>query len=96
LAYADDIDIIARPQTTLKEALLSLEIAAGEMGLKINEDKTKYFTAIVNKNQPKQFQIGNFNFEAEQNFTYLVSLMNVNNYISAEIKKIILLTNKGF
>ena len=32
LAYADDIDIIARSQTALKEAFLSLERAAGEMG----------------------------------------------------------------
>jgi len=42
LAYADDIDIIARSQTALKEAFLSLERAAGEMGLRINEKKTKY------------------------------------------------------
>jgi sorting nexin-29 len=42
LAYADDMDIIARSQTALKRAFLSLERAAGEMGLKINEEKTKY------------------------------------------------------
>ena len=40
LTYADDIDIIARFQTALKEAFLSLERAAGEMGLRINEKKT--------------------------------------------------------
>ena len=44
LAYADDIDIIARSQTALKEAFLSLERAAGEMGLRINKKKTKYLT----------------------------------------------------
>jgi len=32
LAYADDIDIIARSRTALKEAFLSLERAAGKMG----------------------------------------------------------------
>jgi len=32
LAYADDIDIITRSRTALKEAFLSLERAAGEMG----------------------------------------------------------------
>ena len=41
-AYADDIDIIVRSQTALKEAFLSPERAAGEMGLKINEKKAKY------------------------------------------------------
>jgi hypothetical protein len=41
LAYADDIDIIARSRKTLKEAFLSLERAAREMGLRINEEKTE-------------------------------------------------------
>jgi len=39
LAYADDIDIMAIFQTALKEAFLSFERAAGEMGVKINEEK---------------------------------------------------------
>jgi len=77
LAYADDIDIIARSQTALK-AFLSLERAAGEMGLKINEEKIKYLTTRVTKNQPKHFQIENFNFETVRSFTYLCSLINVN------------------
>jgi sorting nexin-29 len=39
LAYADDIDIIARSRKALKEAFLSLERATREMGLRINEEK---------------------------------------------------------
>ena len=39
LAYAGDIDIIARLRAALKEAFLLLERAAREMGLKINEEK---------------------------------------------------------
>jgi hypothetical protein len=42
LAYADNFDIIARSRKTLKEAFLSLERAARETGLRINEEKTKY------------------------------------------------------
>ena len=89
LAYADDIDIIARSQVALREAFISLERAAGEMGLKINEEKTKYLTIRVNKNknQLKYCQIGNFNFESVHSFIYLGSLVNVNNDNSAEIKK---------
>jgi hypothetical protein len=89
-------DIIARFRTALKEAFLSLERAAGEMGLKINEEKTKYLTTRVNKNQPKYFQIENFNFEIVQRFTYLGSLINANNDNSSEIKKRILVAKKGF
>jgi len=40
-SVADDIDIIARSRKALKEAFLSLERAAGEMGLRINEKKAK-------------------------------------------------------
>ena len=41
------------------------------------------------------FQIKNFNFEAVQSFTYLGTLINVNNDNSAEIKKRIVMANKG-
>ena len=50
----------------------------------------------MNQNQHKCFTIGNFKFEAVQSFTYLGSLINVNNDNSAEIKKRVLLANKGF
>jgi len=96
LAYADDIDIVARSRTALKETFLSPERAAGEMGLRINEKKTKYLATREIKIQQRYFQIKNFNFEAVQSFTYLGSLTNVNNDNSAEIKKRILMTNKGF
>jgi sorting nexin-29 len=96
LAYADDIDTIARSPTALKEAFLSLERAAGVMGLKINKGKTKYLTTRVTKNQPKHFQIGKFNFETVQSFTYLGSLVDVNNDNSDEIRKRILLAYKCF
>jgi hypothetical protein len=78
MAYAVDIDIIARSQTALKEAFLTLEVADGEMGLKINEEKTKYLTTRGNKNQPKYFKIENFNFKIIPSFTYLRSLINAN------------------
>jgi hypothetical protein len=45
------IDIVARSQAALKEAFISLERAAGEMGLKINKEKTQYLTTRVNKNK---------------------------------------------
>jgi len=92
VTYADNKDIIARSRTALKEAFLSLERAAGETGLRINEKKTKYLATRESKNQQSYFQIKNFNFEAVQSFTYLGSLINDN---SAEIKKRILMANKG-
>jgi hypothetical protein len=98
LAHTDNIDIIARTQAALKEACISLERAAGEMGLKINEEKTNCLTMRVNKskNQPKNLQIGNLKFERTQSVTYLSCLINVNNDKYAKIKKRILWANKSF
>ncbi|GFV94016.1 hypothetical protein TNCV_3573691 [Trichonephila clavipes] len=42
LAFADDIDIIARTPTALRQAFLSLGKEALRIGLKINENNTKY------------------------------------------------------
>jgi sorting nexin-29 len=42
LAYADDIDIIGRTQSAMIEAFTSLEKAAKDMNLFINQEKTKY------------------------------------------------------
>ena len=72
-----------RTRTALKEAFLSLERAAGKMGLRINEEKTRYLTMRESKNQQRYFQIKNFNFEVVQSFTYLGSLINANNDYSA-------------
>ena len=42
LAYADDIDIITRSESTLKEYFFALERAVGNAKLIINEGKTKH------------------------------------------------------
>ncbi|GFW93109.1 putative endonuclease-reverse transcriptase [Trichonephila clavipes] len=42
LVFADDIDIIARTPTAVKQAFLSFEKEVLWTGLKINENKTKY------------------------------------------------------
>lgn len=44
LAFADDLTIITRSRKELKEVVRNLEHAAQEMGLLINEKKTKYMT----------------------------------------------------
>jgi hypothetical protein len=42
LAYADDIDIVGRSQSAVRSGYLALEREAAKVGLKINEQKTKY------------------------------------------------------
>jgi len=80
LAYADDIDIIARSRTALKEAFLSLERAAGEMGLRVNKKKTKYLTTRESKNHQRYFQIKNFNYSKIASLLHNVFVLK-NSYV---------------
>jgi hypothetical protein len=45
LAYADDIDIVGRSHSVVRNANLALKGEAAKVGLKINEQKTKYMIA---------------------------------------------------
>jgi hypothetical protein len=48
LGYADDIDIIGNSEKAIIEAFVKPEKAAQQIGLKINEDKTKYIEVTSN------------------------------------------------
>jgi hypothetical protein len=75
LAYADDIDIVGRSQSAVQDAYLALEGEAAKVGLKINEQKTKY--KIVARNDRKihdvgqSVAIGEKHFEVVKEFVYL-------------------------
>lgn len=83
LAYADDVVLIARSRKELEDITLKLMTAAGNMGLYINIDKTKYME-IKNKcgNRSKNnLQVQNQNgtkieFKGEESFMYLGVLIN--------------------
>jgi hypothetical protein len=48
LAYANDIDIVGRSQSAVRDAYLALEGEVAKVGLKINDQKTKYMIAPRN------------------------------------------------
>jgi hypothetical protein len=48
LAYANNIDIVGRRQSAVRNAYLALEEEAAKVGLKINEQKIKYMIAARN------------------------------------------------
>jgi hypothetical protein len=76
LAYADDIDIVGRNQAAVRDAYLALE---REVGLKINEQTTKYMIAAWNdttiRDVGQSVAIGNEHVEVVKEFVYLGSLM---------------------
>ncbi|GBN15732.1 hypothetical protein AVEN_124973-1 [Araneus ventricosus] len=68
LAYADDIDIIGRSERAVKEAFRTLEISATDMGLTINEDKTKFMEVPSPTGNYTPFRINGHSFERVSEF----------------------------
>jgi hypothetical protein len=75
LAYADFIDIVGRSQSAVRDAYLALEREAAKVGLKINEQKTKYLIAARNdrtiRDVGQSVAIGEKHFEVVKEFVYL-------------------------
>ncbi|GFX71057.1 reverse transcriptase domain-containing protein [Trichonephila clavipes] len=71
LAYEDDIDIIGRSEKAVKEAFRGLEISATNMGLTINEDKTKFMETLSPSVNTTTFCVNSHSFERVSEFKYL-------------------------
>ena len=80
------------------EAFTSLEKAAKDMNLYINQEKTKYMpvTKKSHASYPHYLEVGPYKFQVVHSFTYLVSDVNCNNDINAEIQKRVLVANMCF
>jgi hypothetical protein len=91
LAYADDIDIVGRSQSAVRDAYLALEGEAAKAGLKINEQKTKYMIATRNdrtiRDVGQNVAVGDKHFEVVKEFMYLGSLMTPTNDVSLVIQR---------
>jgi hypothetical protein len=100
LVYADDIDIVGRSQSAVRDAYLALEGKAAKVGLKINEQKTKYMIAARNdrkiRDVGQSVAIGAQHFEVVKEFVYLGSLMTPTNDVGLEIQRRIQTANRCF
>ena len=73
-AYADDVAIISRRITSLKEVTGELSTEANSRGLEMNENKTKYMEIKRMPSRGKEnFEVEEFSFENVEEFTYLGS-----------------------
>ena len=95
LAYADDIDVISRSESGLKEAFQELEFSAKAMGLVINQSKAKYMVVGANI-RGLSLRINDYEFEKFQGFPYLGSHVDSGNDSSRDIEKRILSANRGY
>ena len=97
VAYADDINIIARTEPDARQIFLELDNAAREMGLSINENKTKYMIT-TRKNRPTRQNktFGDFNIENVTDFTYLGASLSNTNDEGREIQTRIMAANRTY
>jgi hypothetical protein len=84
----------------VRDVYLALEIKAAKVGLKINEQKTKYMIAARNDTMicdvGQSMAIGDKHFEVVKEFVYLGSLMTPTNDVSLEIQRRIKTANRCF
>jgi len=85
LAYADDIDLMARTIPGLSEAFLNLEKSARNMGLVINQEKMVYMHSGKDTTEHPDLAIGNYVFKRVDSFKYLGTVVNKMNNRSVEV-----------
>ena len=95
LGYADDIDLVSRNFPELVRSLEQLITAAESVGLKLNEEKTKYMISSK-ETSPSGHNVsfGQRNFECVRDFIYLGTQVNNNNDQGEEITRRICLANR--
>lgn len=89
LAFADDVDIVGNSTVDIKTTFNDFEKSASSIGLKINEDKTKYMYST--RHNQRRDRIGQnitmdeYNFERVKKFKYLGTMLTENNDGTEEI-----------
>ena len=96
VVYADDIIIISRNTGELIKEFQNLEVAAKEIGLTANEEKTKFMEETDRPTNNRYLEINDNRFEKVTKFKYLRNLITQNNDIPAEISSRIVMANKYY
>jgi hypothetical protein len=71
LAYADDIVILGISQKEIEEKTKRLFIASHNMGLLVNEAKTKYMVVSRQVTLKNNIKVNGYSFEQVEEFKYL-------------------------
>ena len=97
-AYADDILLMSRSVSGLKDMHGILSQAGKLIGLEVNVKKTKYLrmTADERRRALENLTCGDLTFEAVENFVYLGASVNNSNKTSDEIQRRIMAGNRAY
>jgi hypothetical protein len=92
--------IIGRSLAVVKYTFISMEKAAKEVGLTINERKTKFVAlndpVYSDLTHTRSFAIDSYNFEVATEFIYLGTLINCKIDMDEEIKRRIIIGNRCY
>lgn len=81
----------------VEESVRKLIVTSKHMGLKVNENKTKYIMLMSKRPVLLQnLSIGQFSFEQVENFKYLSTNINHRNKMHNEVKSKISVVNRGY
>jgi endonuclease/exonuclease/phosphatase family metal-dependent hydrolase len=97
-AYADDVVVVTRSETKIRQVYKEIERRTQEMGLMVNEKKTKYMM-ISTRQKQRQIQnlkVGDKTFEGVSKFRYLGNVIDREGRISECIKDRIQAGNKAY
>ena len=87
LAYADDIDFCRENIQEIDRKLNVFREAASEVGLEINETKTKVLKVSRQNRVFGNIRCGNMELEAVESFKYLGSMVTAENRVEEEVKQ---------
>ncbi|KAE9522623.1 hypothetical protein AGLY_016986 [Aphis glycines] len=96
VAYADDIVLIAESEDDLRNTTSILLNEGKEIGLKINESKTKYMILSRRNHNISYLKVDDYKFERVQSFKYLGTEINESANSHEEVKKRITAANRCY
>jgi len=98
LAYADDVVILGKSEGYIKETLEEKAAVTQQIGLQMNDMKTKYMINRQEDNKEKKNEIEwrGKKYRKVETFRYLGSVMTNTNEIETEIKSKLALGNKYY
>jgi hypothetical protein len=97
-SYADDVVIITRSESRIRQVHREIEEKTQEMRLTVNEAKTKYVTISTRPNgrQIQNLKVGDKIFEGLSSFRYLGNVIDEEGRIGECIKDRIQAGNKAY
>jgi len=96
MAYVDDIMIVAESEANLKTTTADLIEKSKDMGLVINESKTKYMILSRKIHNQTELAVGQMRFERVETFKYLGVGLDTTNGGHNEVQRRITAANRCF